>query len=295
MLQTLPVILAAKRPDVMPANSRSGYQRLFEVRLLHHHWLDDGTTVFDQISDQAKRDLRLLNYDKRSLLAVRPTLTTRAVLAAHKCLFLDTAMGFIVVAPASARVSVDTVMDFIVTLADQRVYRYTGPALRPQRICEFYNEVDNSVYRYKENVPVLSNLTGAARGTAAGKALFLSREHGAGATDDVVEPASWPADGAAELHCEDAAMINRYRAQEGDGPVFLHDGDVLPIAPPPGLTGVPERGIRLSSDVADDVFIYVSLTAARASDEAFNFVDANGSPKAAFPVYQVRFRNSSPY
>ena len=32
---------------------RIGYTRLFEVRLLHHYWLDDGATVFDAIADEA--------------------------------------------------------------------------------------------------------------------------------------------------------------------------------------------------------------------------------------------------
>ena len=35
---------------------RIGYTRLFEVRLLHHFWLDDGATVFDAIADQAVED-----------------------------------------------------------------------------------------------------------------------------------------------------------------------------------------------------------------------------------------------
>ncbi len=284
-----------KQPDVMPASSRSGYQRLFEVRLLHHHWLDEGTTIFDQISDQVKRNSRLLNYDKRSLLAVRPTLATRNVLAAHKCLFLETAMGFIVVAPATARISAETVLEFIVTLTDHRVCNYTDPSLRPQRVCELYNELDNSTYRYKENVPVLSNLTGAMRVAGASKALFLSREQTSDAAGDPVLSVARSEAGRAEVRCEDAGVAPRYGASEDDAPVFLHHGDVPAIMPPPGLTGVPERGVRLSNDIADDVFIYVSLTATRASDDAFSFVNSNGSPKAAFPVYQVRFRNRSPY
>lgn len=291
------MILADKvtQSDVIPANSKSGYQRLFEVRLLHHRWLDEGATVFDRISDEAKRDVRLLNYDKRSLLAVRPTVTTRNVLAAHKCLFLETALGFIVVAPSSARVSVDTTMDFIVTLADQRVGGYTEPTLELQCIREFYNELDNSTYRYKENVPVLSNLTGVARGTGAGKSLFLSRERAAGARENPVVSVTRAVASQAELRCEDVGVAPPYCVHEDDGPVFLHQGDVPPITPPAGLAGVPERGVRLSSDVPDDVFVYVSLTAARATDEAFSFVDSNGSPKADFPVYQVRFRNRSSY
>lgn len=278
-----------------PEHGRSGYQRLFEVRLLHHHWLDDGATIFDHIADPAKRELRLLNYDKRPLFAVRPTLTTKNVLAVHRCLFLDTAMGFIVVAPATAQVPADTVLEFIVTLGDHRVYGYTEPVLRPQKTYEFYNEADRSTYRYKENVPVLSNLTGAARSTETGKALFLSREHPVPATYGRPDPTRPPHGAAAAFRCEDAATGTHFTMQagSGDGPVFLHEGDVPLIVPPVGLFAVPSRGVRLSSDIGDDVFLYLSLTAVRESDDAFSFVDANGNPKGMFPIYQVRFKSQS--
>ncbi len=260
--------------------------------MLHHHWLDEGATIFDRIADRTKRELRLLNYDKRPLFAVRPTLTTKNVLAAHRCLFLDTAMGFIVVAPTTTQVSPDTVLEFIVTLGDQRVCGHTEPPLRPQKTYEFYNEVDKSTYRYKENVPVLSNLTGAARRTETGQALFLSREPPAPATYNRPKPARQHSD-ALVYRCEDAGAVTHVTKQLGDWPVFLHEGDVPDIVPPVGLFAVPYKGVRLSADVADDVFLYLSLTAVCESDDAFSFVDANGNPKEMFPIYQVRFKSRS--
>lgn len=56
---------------------RIGYTRLFEVRLLHHYWLDDGATVFDAIADEAVKSQRLLTYDVRRVLAVEPSATPR--------------------------------------------------------------------------------------------------------------------------------------------------------------------------------------------------------------------------
>ena len=35
----------------MAEHTTSAYRRLFEVRLLHHYWLDDGATIFDKITD----------------------------------------------------------------------------------------------------------------------------------------------------------------------------------------------------------------------------------------------------
>ncbi len=89
----------------MAEHTTGTYQRLFEVRLLHHYWLDEGATAFDSIADQAKRDERLLTYDVRPLLAVRPTPSAEEALRALRCLFRPTALGFIVAAPAIAVVS----------------------------------------------------------------------------------------------------------------------------------------------------------------------------------------------
>jgi len=33
----------------------NGYKRLFEARLLHHYWLDEGATLFDLISARPKK------------------------------------------------------------------------------------------------------------------------------------------------------------------------------------------------------------------------------------------------
>lgn len=72
-------------------------------------------------------------------------------------------------------------------MKDGRLFEYTVFTLRPQRIYESYYEPDDLNYRYKENVPVLSNLTGATRGTAPDQSLFLSREYRSLTADDQVE------------------------------------------------------------------------------------------------------------
>src|SRR5216117_1271443 len=141
----------------MAERTTSLYQRLFEVRLLHHYWLDEGATVFDQIAGAAKKEARLLGYDVRPFLDVRPTAATEKGLSAYRCVYRKTALGFIVGAPASAIVPADTVLTFIVSVKSGQVYDYTSLTLRPQRIYELLNSADGITYRYKENVPVLSN------------------------------------------------------------------------------------------------------------------------------------------
>lgn len=273
-----------------------GYKCLFEVRLLHHYWLDEGGTVFDKLGTQAAKDARLLTYDRRSFLGVRPTLIMEKVLAANKCLFKETALGFVVAALGDAQIPVDTVMDFIVTVVDGRFHDYTALTLCPHTIYELYNEADKSTYRYKENVPVLSNLTGTTRGAGPAKELFLSRKNPAQVASDRIESLVLSGNALVQLTSDGpGAATQQLSAQAEELPVYLHQGDVPAIMPPPGLTGAPAGGVRLSADVADDVFAYVSLSAVRASDAAFSFVDAQGKPKAVAPVYQVRFKNRSTF
>ena len=60
---------------------RQRYTRLFEVRLLHHYWLDDGRIVFDAIPDESVKTRRLLTYEVRRFLSVEPSTGTAAAIA----------------------------------------------------------------------------------------------------------------------------------------------------------------------------------------------------------------------
>jgi len=144
-----------------------GYRRLFEVRLLDHYWLDEGATVFDQINDPAQKDARLLTYDVRPFLTVEPTPTTAKALAGYRCLFRATALGLVVAAPSTTVIAADASFEFVVSIANGTFNDHTALTLRPQKIYELFNTADGITYRYKENVSVLSNLSGVTRGAAA--------------------------------------------------------------------------------------------------------------------------------
>lgn len=266
------------------------FRRLFDVRLLHHYWLDDGATVFDQMADAGKRTARLLGYDRRPLFDVVPTSVTNGILNGAGCVFRDTALGFIVGAPASAVFADDTVLTFVVSVRNPEVFAYTALTWRPQRIVELFDNADTSVYRYKSNVPVLSNLSGSTRGSA----LFLSRDIPGPASADPVESMFVSGTALMQLTSDNpSATAQQVSAQVSDLPVFVHQADAPLIAPPAGLTGVPSRGVRLTPDIGDHAFAVITLTAVRADDAAFSFVDGAGRPKATPPVYDVRFKNRS--
>jgi len=278
----------------MPERATNRYKPLFEVRLLHHYWLDDGAIVFDKIAEEAKQVARLAAYDMRTFLAVRPTATSARQLSSFRCLFREGPLGCIVLVPDAANVPPDTTLEFIVTATHGSFYNYTALTLRLQKVYELNNPLDGVWYRYKENAPVLSNLTGTARVTGANKSLFLSREIASQTADDQVEALVLSGATLLQLTSDGpSASTQVLDPHATDLPVFVHQADAPAIVPPAGLTGAPTRGIRLSSDIPDDVSALLSLTAIRPDDDAFSFVDGAGAAKVAHPVYQVRFKNRS--
>lgn len=288
----------------MAERAATPYNRLFEVRLLHHYWLDDGGKANDGIFDLLPADTqneRLLGYDVRPLLQARPTAATRQWLAGWDCLFKATGLGFVVAAPDGVSIPADTTLSFVVSVVDTQVFGYTALTLRGQAIYEASDPDDKSpsriIYRYKENVPVLSNLDGATRGGGdTPTALFLSREIPGPTGNDLVESLVLSGGTLLQLTSDDPSATKQ---QLGGGaaasslPVYVNQGDVPVITPPAGVTGAPARGVQLGDEVPDDVFVLINLTAVRSSNDAFSFVDASGAARQPPPVFQVRFNNRS--
>ena len=71
------------------------YRKLFEARLLHHYWLDEGKTLFDSLPDE-KQAQRLLHYDIGGFLEIAPTEQTEMTLKACRAFWSKTKTGFIV-------------------------------------------------------------------------------------------------------------------------------------------------------------------------------------------------------
>jgi hypothetical protein len=273
------------------------YQRLFEVRVLHHYWLDEGATVFDLNPDQADKDARLLKYDVRPFLALAPTLATADALGGLGGVYKSTALGGVTAVPGGAVLPAGTTFDFLLTVHHAGFFNYTALTLRPQKVAELYHPAEGRTHRYKENVPVLSNLTGAARGSGPGKALFLSHEFPALAPDDLVESLVVSGGALLQLTSDQPGAATQELAPASSMPVFVNQADVPPIVPPPGLVGAPSRGIELAGDMPDTVahswFALIRLSAVRADDGDFSFIDPSGHARTPAPVFEIRFNNRS--
>lgn len=272
----------------------TSYRRLFQIRLLHHYWLDQGATLFDLISPQKKRDERLLAYDVRPVLSLEPTEPTRESLRGMGCVYRNTPSGCMVGAPESAVIPGESVFEFVLAVLDPAFHNYTALTLAPQKIHEIYYPPEERMYRYKENVPLLSNETGASRGGGAGKTLYLSREIPAPAADDKVEFLVVSGGALMQLTADQPGGASMQIGAQADHlPVFLNQGDLPAIVPPAGLAGAPAKGILLERGVPDNVYALIRLVPVRAGDDDFSMVDATGHPKPEGPVFDIRFKSRS--
>ena len=278
----------------MTERARSGYRRLVEVRVLHHYWLDDGATTFNDIADQAVRTRRLLRYDVRRFLAIAPSPATTAVLTGLRGVCRTTGLGLVVALPDDATVEAASSFDFfLVPLADEFA-NYTAMSLRPQRVIEIVDSSSGRTARYKEGTPVLSNLTGASRTWNGDKQLFLSSEYPAGSGERVEELVASGSQ-LCQLTGDQPGATLQQLGPVADLPVYLHQGDA-PVPPPaltvpPGVVGAPARGIELSADTPDDVLAVVRLSPVRADDNDFSLVDGGGHLRTACPVLEIHLKN----
>ena len=268
----------------------NGYKRLFEVQLLHHYWLDDASVLFDTLPESRKNKL-LLAYDSRSFLEIKPAPSTVNKLKAFRGIFKSTAPGFVVAVPKAVVIPDNEVFSFVISITDADFYKYTSLTFLNRKIYELYYQPEDKILRYKENVQVFSNLTGVSRGVNPDKSLFLSSEI----------PGSSVSDKAEFLNITGGSLFQLTSSQPGAAkvklnnvaanmPVFVHQNDSPVIVPPVGLTGNPAKGVLLSSEIPDNVFGIVNITATNSLNSDYSCTSA-GVAKEACPVFQVRFKN----
>lgn len=113
------------------------YEILFEVKILHHYFLNRAQVVFDRIP-LAERAALMLSYDCREFVEIRPTPSCEQMLRSHRCLFKLTASGFVVALRAEedpddpqkrlpfVPFDEDDVFDFTMQATDVNFWNYTA-------------------------------------------------------------------------------------------------------------------------------------------------------------------------
>lgn len=270
----------------------TGYKRLFEVRILHHYWLDEGAVVYDNLSE-AVRTKKLLSYSLNGIVSIKPLPSTSGLLNGLKAFARQTTHGLLVAVPKNTLVPDDALFEFTIEIAGTKFFRYSSLTLQESKIIECYSPGEDTIYRFRENVPVFTNLTGIPRGSGAGKQLFLSKEIPAPNASDKVEylvisggallqlTGNQPGAGTIELSPSAASM-----------PVYYNQQDSPLIVAPPGLTGAPARGITLTSDIPDNVFGIIRIATIKPGDQDYSCTNG-GLAKENYPVFQIRIKNRS--
>ena len=271
----------------------TSYATLFEVRLLHHYWLNDGPTAFDDMA-QDIRNNRLLTYDSRKIFSIQPTTATASILKGFRCVFKPTTLGFLVGTPANKSISNDVVMDFIVTVVDPNYYSYTSLPFPSAVIHAKQHASDARTFRFKENVPLLSNLSGVKRGTNPTHEIFLSVEYVAAQPNAVVESLVKKTNALHQLLSDGQnAATQQIHAQVANAPVFLHQGDLHDVAIPAGVIMNSLKGIQLEEDTPDNIELLIRIGMFKAVNSDFN-CNITADPDLR-PVFQVRFKNRSTF
>jgi hypothetical protein len=274
------------------------FLRLFEVRLMHHYWLDSGPKLIDAFTENEQQS-RLLRYDARRIFGVTPSLSTASIIAGLRGLFRTTGLGFIVAVPDGVVVPLDAFFEFYLTVADSAYDRYTAATIARSVVVDVIEpgaEPGSQIlHRYRSNVPVLSNATGVSRGAGDNKRLHLSQEYPAALTDDDrVEAMIRVGTSLRQLTSDPPDLALQDLGPRADLPIYVHRGDVPTITPPARTTGAPTGGVALSSDMPIDVAVVVRLVPQRAAPEtAYSFVNSNGTPRTPARVFEVHFRNRS--
>lgn len=270
----------------------TGYKRLFEARILHHYWLDEGSTDFDSLSESIKNK-KLINYNISGIIAIKPTPRTTGLLKGIRAVAKQTPAGLVVAVPAEITVPDDSVFSFILEIKDPAFFSYSSMTLQNRKIFECYSPGDDKIYRYKGNIPVFSNLTGVARGVGPSRQLFLSKEIPLLAATDQVEYLVISGSALLQLTgSQPGATTQQLNANAQLAPVYNHQDDAPLIVPPTGLTGAPERGVELSNEIPNNVFGIINIAAVKPGDAEYSCT-TGGLAKETHPVFQIRFRNRS--
>lgn len=268
-----------------------GYKRLFEVRLLHHYWLDIGNEPFGNVIPAAISHIPLRDYDVRQFLAVEPTDATKKLLSGLSGVFKTSGLGFVVAVPDGVLVPADAVFEFAVKVVHSDFFNYTSLTMRKRQISQIYHQPTDRLHRYKSGVYVFSNSTGVIKGGV----IYLSGQ----------VPNSGPGPYPAEGLFDSGGQLYQANRDITTGPpsaswqlinsqitwpIYVHQHDVPSITPPAGMTGAPERGIELTEGLPDDIFALIRIVPLMPGEDKGLFTTAGALLE---PVFEIRFKNRS--
>jgi hypothetical protein len=265
----------------------NSYIKLFEIRILHHYWLDYGKTLFDDIEEERKYKI-ISNYNCQRIFSIFPTKQTENILSGLQCIYKNTPFGFIVLSKKDTLFKGKIEFEFVILSKDPYLFNYTALTLPVRNIFEYYSQTKKKKYRYKENVPTLTNIFGCKN---SGGELFLSQEY-IDKTNRIEE-----------FFIDDNKLMQNYGNSESHVlypekglkslPIFVNQRDILTIEKGSVDDDSPScKGIMLQEGIPDTIFSFIRISTVNDMNKDFSLIDGEKAKKNA-PIFQIRLKNRS--
>ncbi|MCF8243576.1 MAG: hypothetical protein K9J37_08735 [Saprospiraceae bacterium] len=273
---------------------QSKYPVLFQVKVLHHYFLDKSKTLFDNLSALDK--IRILaEYDVRNLLKIAPTPSTQRILEGHNLLFKPHGQGFAVLCQADGngvvgkgkKPEVGEKLRFWVKIVDPYFMQYSAGFLKNELVRIEKSTDGRSPDRFFKQVYHLKNDG-------------LGQSNSLAATPASYEPSSEYAPESIVQHDADLdTNMEFYIAQRAIAtntpPTTVANLDWLKleqIAPQNSniryVSQADLTELELADDIPQDTFALIEIEAT-AGAGAMHLYD--GTDKLNAPTFEVRFKN----
>lgn len=143
------------------------YKSLFEVKILHHYFLNKGELEWDTMNQEDK-DIQEAKFDVREILDITPTADCIKAIKAYNCIFRKTSAGILVGIKAIAdqlnpgkfkayvSLNENQTFRFLVKLKDFNFINYTALSLQSSRGKMFV--LNNSITNVSNKFPSLCSI-----------------------------------------------------------------------------------------------------------------------------------------
>ncbi len=270
------------------------YPVLFQLKVMHHYYLDVGKKLFDNL-DGLKKIRLLAEYDVRKILQIQPTPSTQRLLDGHNLLFKPHGLGFAVICQADGngivglgkKPRVGQNLRFWVKIIDPYFMQYSAGFLKSEQVRIEKATDGTSPDRFFKKVYHLKN-------DAAGLSFSLA------AIPADYEPAkNYPpesivkhdanTDGNPEFYVAQRAVGTNTAPQVSTNLDWLKLEQITPQNSNVRYVSQTDlTEVELGTDIPQDCFALIEIEANAGAGPAHLY---DGAENLNAPTFEVRFKN----
>ncbi len=273
---------------------QSKYPVLFQVKVLHHYFLDKSKTLFDNLSAQEK--IRVLaEYDVRNLLKIAPTPSTQQILEGQNLLFKPHGQGFAVLCQADGngvvgggkKPKAGERLRFWVKLVDPYFMQYSAGFLENEKVRIEKSMDGKSPDTFFKHVYHLKNdVAGQSNSLCAMPANYeLPSEY---VPESIVQHDA-NLDGNMEFYIAQRAIATNTPPTVGINLDWLKLEQIAPLnSNVRYVTQTDLKELELADDIPQDSFALIEIEASAGAGATHLY---NNSNELNAPTFEVRFKN----